>query len=105
MRANRTGGDPSRSAAVLWRGSTPPLGGPMLIPLLLSLATAPAPPRASAARRDDPPIKVWLNNDNVFQQGDRAKVKLLVADDGYVIVLRADADGRVRVLYPLDPTD
>ncbi|HEY6808314.1 MAG TPA: DUF4384 domain-containing protein, partial [Gemmatimonadales bacterium] len=77
----------------------------MLIPLLLSLATAPAPPRASAARRDDPPIKVWLNNDNVFQQGDRAKVKLRVADDGYVIVLRADADGRVRVLYPLDPTD
>lgn len=77
----------------------------MLIPLLWSLAAAPAPPRAPAAVRDDPPIKVWLNNDNVFQQGDRAKVKLRLADDGYVIVLRADADGRVRVLYPLDPTD
>jgi hypothetical protein len=76
----------------------------MLIPLLVSLAAAPAPPRAHL-RRDDPPIKVWLNNDNVFQQGDRATVKLRVADDGYVIVLRADADGRVRVLYPLDPSD
>ncbi len=77
----------------------------MLIPLLWSLAAAPAPARAPAAYRDDPPIKVWLNNDNVFQQGDRAKVKLRLADDGYVIVLRADADGRVRVLYPLDPSD
>ncbi|PYP67472.1 MAG: hypothetical protein DMD36_15275 [Gemmatimonadetes bacterium] len=26
-----------------------------------------------------------------------------LADDGYVVVLRADAEGRVRVLFPLDP--
>jgi len=32
-------------------------------------------------------------------------VKVRTAEDGYVVVLRSDAQGRVRVLFPLDPTD
>src|SRR5437588_12193704 len=79
----------------------------MLLPLMLSLVgSALAPANAASARvvSDDPPIKVWLNHDN-FQRGDKARVNARLADDGYVVVLRADADGRVRVLFPLDPGD
>src|SRR5690242_2563803 len=79
----------------------------MLLPLMLSLAGAAlAPATAPSARvvSDDPPIKVWLNHDNYYR-GDKARVNVRVADDGYVVVLRADADGRVRVLFPLDPGD
>jgi len=68
----------------------------MMLPLLLSLAVATA---------DDPPVKVWLNHDNYFQRGDKARVNVRLADDGYLLVLRADAEGRVRVLFPLDPSN
>jgi hypothetical protein len=68
----------------------------MLLPLLLSLVVSAT---------DDPPVKVWLNHDNYFQRGDNARVNVRLADDGYLLVLRADADGRVRVLFPLDPSD
>jgi len=68
----------------------------MMLPLLLSLVLSAT---------DDPPVKVWLNHDNYFERGDKARVNLRLADDGYVLVLRADADGRVRVLFPLDPSD
>src|SRR2546421_11317462 len=79
----------------------------MLLPLMLSLAgSALAPATAASARvvSDDPPIKVWLNHDNYYR-GDKARVNARLAADGYVVVLRADADGRVRVLFPLDPGD
>src|SRR2546426_1589571 len=68
----------------------------MMLPLLLSL---------SIATTDDPPVKVWLNHDNYFQRGDKARVNVRLADDGYVLVLRADGEGRVRVLFPLDPSN
>ncbi len=57
-----------------------------------------------AAKAGDPPVRVWLNQDD-YQRGDRAKVYARALQDGYLVVLRADADGRVRVLYPLDPGD
>lgn len=62
---------------------------------------APLPARRISAS-DDPPIRVWLNSDN-YQPGDRATVKFKLSDDGYVIVLRADTRGHLRVLFPLDP--
>src|SRR5882724_3652515 len=68
----------------------------MMLPLLLSLVVSAT---------DDPPVKVWLNHDNYFERGDKARVNVKLADDGYVLVLRADAEGRVRVLFPLDPSD
>src|SRR2546429_1917163 len=80
---------------------------PMLLPLMLSLVgSALAPANAASARvvSDDPPVKVWLNHDNYYR-GDKARVNVRLDDDGYVVVLRADADGRVRVLFPLDPGD
>jgi hypothetical protein len=78
----------------------------MTLALMVSLLlAAPSGAPASVMRSDDPPIKVSLNNDNFFVQGDRARVNVKVAEDGYLVVLRADADGRVRVLFPLDPGD
>src|SRR5881628_161864 len=77
----------------------------MMLALMASLlGAAPVTPAAPAAANDDPPIKVWLNQDSYFQRGDKAKVHVKLADDGYLVVLRADAEGRVRVLFPLDPT-
>src|SRR5919197_5749318 len=75
----------------------------MVLALLVSLLGSAPPSAAAAVASDDPPIKVWLNQDSYFQRGDRARVHVKVADDGYLVVLRADAAGRVRVLFPLDP--
>src|SRR2546427_1160895 len=77
----------------------------MMLALMASLlGAAPVTPAAPTAASDDPPIKVWLNQDSYFQRGDKAKVHVKLADDGYLVVLRSDAQGRVRVLFPLDPT-
>src|SRR5689334_9411925 len=78
----------------------------MMLALLLSVVvSSPASNAGAAAFSDDPPVKVWLNHDNYFQRGDKARVNVRLADDGYLLVLRADADGREHVLFPLDPTD
>src|SRR5881409_854781 len=77
----------------------------MYLALIASLlGAAPVAPAALAAQQDDPPVKLWLNQDNYFLRGDKARVNVRVAEDGYVVVLRADTDGRVRVLFPLDPS-
>src|SRR3989441_12829493 len=74
----------------------------MMLALAVSLVL-PAPSAAVAS--DAPPIHVWLNQDNYFVRGDRAKVYVRAAADGYLVVLRADADGRLRALFPIDPSD
>jgi hypothetical protein len=72
----------------------------MLIPLLLlALPANPAAPVAS----DDPPIRISFNDDGKYVYGDKAKVYVQSAEDGYVVVLRSDARGDVRLLSPLDP--
>jgi uncharacterized membrane protein YgcG len=81
----------------------------MLLALMVSLAVAaptPAPARvvSLATSSDDPRIKVWLNHDD-YRRGDKARVNVKLAEDGYLIVLRVDAEGRARVLFPLDPSD
>ena len=52
----------------------------------------------------DPPIRLKLSDD-VFARGDRARVRVKTAADGYLVVLRADARGHIRVLFPLNPSD
>jgi hypothetical protein len=51
-----------------------------------------------------PPIRIKLSDD-VVAPGERLKTKVRVEADGYLVVLRADSRGRVRVLFPIDPTD
>ena len=50
------------------------------------------------------PVTVRLNHDQ-FTAGDHARVYVQTDQDGYLVVLHADAEGRIRVLYPLDPSD
>src|SRR5712692_7642936 len=80
----------------------------MFVPLMLSLllpAAVPAPTLVNPSAADPPaPIKVWLSDD-VFTRGDRARLHVQTAQDGYLVVLRADADGHIRVLFPDDPGD
>lgn len=71
----------------------------LLLPLLV--ASGPAQPPVAA----DPPIQIWISNDGRFLRGDRAKVHVRTEDDGYLVVLQSDAEGHLRVLFPLDPTD
>jgi len=68
-------------------------------------ALSPAVAPRTTVEADDPPVRISLNSGGYYYQGDRAKVRVRVAEDGYLLVLRADADGRVRVLFPLDPGD
>src|SRR3954467_923679 len=77
----------------------------MLTALLLLISPAAAASGTMPAASKDPPVHVWLNSDGTYDYGDRAKVYAKSAQDGYLIVLRSDAAGRVRVLFPLDPQD
>ena len=71
----------------------------MMLPLLLLLAGSAGP-----VQDDQPVIRIQLNREE-FARGDRARVYVEAQRDGYLVVLHADPDGRVRVLFPLDPTD
>jgi hypothetical protein len=73
--------------------------------LLLLASHAAAAPRPMPVASQDPPIRVWFNSDGNYAFGDRAKVYAKSAQDAYLIVLRSDGAGRVRVLFPLDPQD
>jgi uncharacterized protein DUF4384 len=79
----------------------------MLSAVLLSALILGTPPAAMAApaSQDDPAIRIWLSNDGRYGRGDQAKVQVKTRDDGYLLVLNVDPDGRVRVLFPLDPQD
>jgi hypothetical protein len=75
----------------------------LVVPVLL----APSLPQVglSSLAGDEPPVRLWLNGDRRFEAGDRARVQVEARDDGFLLVLNFDTDGRVRVLYPVDPRD
>jgi uncharacterized protein DUF4384 len=75
----------------------------MILPLVVALSLTPAAPRA--VRADNPPVRVWIDPDRSVVQGDRVRVHVRTEQDAYVVVLRTDGAGRVRVLFPLDPGD
>ena len=77
----------------------------MSLTLLLPLLLAAEPAKAVPAAADDPPIRIWINEDGRFLRGDRAKVHVRAEEDGYLVVLQSDTEGHLRVLFPLDPTD
>ncbi len=77
----------------------------MYLSLLLPLVLAGEPGQPAAATVDDPPIQIWISNDGRFLRGDRARVHVRSEDDGYLVVLHADAEGHLRVLFPIDPSD
>jgi Domain of unknown function (DUF4384) len=74
----------------------------LTVALALSLLT---PTALSAAPASDPPVRLKLNDDATYAPGDRARVRVKTAEDGYLLMLRMTDQGRVRVLFPLDPRD
>ncbi|HEX9728077.1 MAG TPA: DUF4384 domain-containing protein [Gemmatimonadales bacterium] len=76
----------------------------MLSVVLLS-ALATAAPAPVAVQADDPALRIWFNKSENFESGDRIRSYVRTRNDGYLLVLHAEPDGRVRVLFPLDPTD
>ena len=72
----------------------------MFTTLLGSIAAA-----AVMAGGPPPPITVTLNNGGQYNRGEYAQVQFRAAADGYALILQADQQGRVRVLFPLDPGD
>jgi hypothetical protein len=77
----------------------------MLTLLATLLVTAPAADTASVAgsAARTPAIQITLNNSGNFAPGGLVNVRVQTTDDGYLIVFRVDGDGRIRVLFPLDP--
>ncbi len=75
----------------------------MLIYLATLSALGASP--ASAAPTDRPPLQIWMNNDRRFRDGERVRLQVDAEVDGYLLVLNYDTDGRLRVLFPLDPRD
>jgi hypothetical protein len=82
----------------------------MLTPILIaSLAisgtASPLPISVLGRHRSlvSPTVQVWTNRDDAYRRGDKVKVYFQTDVDAYVTIFRVDTDGRVRVLFPLDP--
>jgi Domain of unknown function (DUF4384) len=74
----------------------------MISSLLLPLLVATGPTPLAGVSTDDPPIRLSINQRTLLP-GDRAKVQINTEYDGYLLVLHVDPDGRLRVLFPIDP--
>ena len=74
----------------------------LMLSLLLPVTDVVDASMTAFTQQGDPPVKLWLNRDRV-QLGDRVQVDVRTESDGYLLVLHAESDGRVRVLFPLDP--
>ncbi len=69
----------------------------------LTAAALFAPMTVLAATANDPPVRVRLS-DEVYVSGERARMSVRTDKDGYLVVMRIDTEGRVRVIFPVDPT-
>ncbi len=74
----------------------------LMLSLLLPVTGVVDASMTAFTQQGDPPVKLWLNRDRV-QLGDRVQVDVRTEADGYLLVLHAEPDGRVRVLFPIDP--
>ena len=74
----------------------------LMFSLIVPIADIPDVPMAALSQQDDPPVKLWLSEEHP-RLGDRVRVDVRAEADGYLLVLHAEPDGRVRVLFPLDP--
>jgi hypothetical protein len=75
----------------------------MMLPVALLVLAMPAQ-SAQAPATSAPAVKVTLSDDRIAP-GDWAHARVRVDDDGYLLVLAADPEGNVRILFPRDPGD
>lgn len=79
-----------------------------LISLVLGLGATSVSADLSVISRgenDRAPVRLWMNNDRRYRPGDHARLQVDAEADGYLLVLHFDTEGRIRVLFPLDPRD
>ncbi|MES2304676.1 MAG: DUF4384 domain-containing protein [Gemmatimonadota bacterium] len=78
----------------------------MLTLLAALLAAAPGPVGTAGSPVVQPisqaTVRITLNGGD-YAPGDRVRVQVEPSQDGYLVVFRVDGDGRIRVLFPLDP--
>jgi len=72
---------------------------------VFSLSTFAGNSPLRATQSTEPPVRIWLSEDGDFMYGDRARAFIQTREDGYVVVLQVDTEGRVRPLFPLQPGD
>jgi len=77
----------------------------MLAPLLFALIGPAAPAMTPAVPAPPQALRVWLNRQGTLDRGDKIRAYTRAADDGYLVVLHVEPNGRVRALFPLDPFD
>ena len=70
------------------------------LPSTIAMAQTPRPPERLQAAGT---IRVWINGESPYHRGDGARVYVHMDEPGHVTILRADTDGRIRVLFPSDP--
>jgi hypothetical protein len=76
-----------------------------MLALALSASEVATANHVATLAAQDPPVRVWLNKRDAVERGDRIRVHVETDEDGYLVVLHADPEGRVRMLLPVDPTD
>jgi len=54
---------------------------------------------------EGPNVEVWTNkdSDDLLHRGEQVRVYFRSSESAYVTVFRIDTDGRVRVIYPVEP--
>jgi hypothetical protein len=71
---------------------------------LLSVLVVASSHAVGAPTSERPKVEVWTNRgENPYTAGQAVQVLFQTDQDAYVTVLRVDADGRVRVLFPREP--
>ncbi len=78
----------------------------MLFALLAaSLLPSPAAAIVGVAEADAPPVRLWMNGDREYRPGESVRVQVETGVNGYLLVMRVDPEGMVRVLFPVRPGD
>src|SRR5262249_55403300 len=71
---------------------------------LVALVALFAGTSAAQLRPAENPVSIWVDRSS-GASGNGARVYVRMSEDGYALVLKGDAVGNIRVLFPLDPTD
>jgi len=75
--------------------------------MIASTTSTPNPALSLLGRHlatfDRPRVSVWLNQQDPYRTGEPARVFFKTNIDAYITVLRVDTDGKIRVLFPVEP--
>lgn len=75
----------------------------MILPLVLALVQPTQTPVVSSP--DGNPVHIWLDATSPLTRGSAVRVYVQADQDGHLVVLHRRTDGRIEVLFPVNPTD